>query len=772
MKRPLFTILGALLLVVSLAHAEDADVHRFGTYNIRYTGTNNKSDTGDKLWENRREYVFKLIHQYDFDVVGLQEVTGQAGSRNQLNDVRNYLNDYDVWAVEREGKAYEHNCVCYKKERYSLLDKGLFYLNEHPETPGVGWSSDESLPRAVAWCHLKDKSSEEDFYFACCHVNYGRDEGGIESAQLIASKMRDIAGQKPVVVVGDYNTDRREHENAYRGYLGEFYDSYNTPTHTYLPEDGARWKQNRGTEWEVGDLYHATRFDDVFYDHMECLEHITIAEDFGRSITPSDHMPVLCRFRLQSGKHPTCFYASDEVSLRQAMCDATMRDTIFLTSGEWTLQESIVPDKSLCFIGGYDADFQNVIGLTSIKVMNQTLPVFYIPHYYALELQNLDVSNAHYDAMEGGAAIRSNGSWLRVKHCVFSGDSTTYQGGAISATTHSLYIEDCIFTNNNSKTGGAVQADVYSQLRIRDSRFQGNTAAQGGAVSFFTGQTIIVTNTSFWQNAAEKYGALTCMATSGNFRSISVLNCAFLSNTLTAPSGLSTVTKKYGGTGLYVSVPQETDLVNVGLCSFIGNYTSFLGKAANFVGGALQVQNGKTCLMDNLLLGNTLHCNDVDLSLSDYAAFGSNIWRNTDNVTSSSVPSWDQVITQTILGTVVDGVYTPEITEKGAYRILSSKFGDVELKCLGVNQRLCSSAFTIDIYEDGKISGAIISDMLGGNRGIKSMVGALETTTVVSEIDNIMSVSSDGTNDKFIYNGILYIRNINHIYNAQGTLIQ
>lgn len=770
MKRLLLLFI-LVLLSVSLCCAEETDVHRFGTYNIRYTGTNNKSDTGDKLWENRRDYVFQLIHQYDFDVIGLQEVTGQAGTRNQLNDVRSYLSDYDVWAVEREGKAYEHNCVCYKKSRYDLLDKGLFYLNEHPETPGIGWSSDDDLPRAVAWCHLQDKQSQEEFYFACCHVNYGRDEGGIESAQLIASWMRNLAGQTPVVVVGDFNTSRREHESAYRGYLGEFYDSYNTPIHTYLPIDGTRWQQNRGTGWESGDLYHATRFDDIFYDHMECLELITIAEDYGRSITPSDHMPVLCRFRLQSNEHPTRFYASDETSLRQAMNDATMRDTICLTAGEWILQQSIVPDKSLCFIGGYDASFQNIIGLTSLKVNNQTLPVFYIPHYYALELQNLEISSAHYDALEGGAAICTNGSWLRVKHCTFSGDSAVNQGGAISATTHSLYIEDCTFIGNSSKSGGAVKADVYSQLRIRDSRFQSNTAAQGGAVWVGTGQTVKITNTSFWQNTSEKYGALACQATSGNFRSCSVLNCAFLDNTLTAPSGLSTVTKKYGGTGLYVSVPDESDLVNVGLCSFIGNHTNFLGKAANFVGAALQVQNGKTCLMDNLLLGNTLQCSDANLTTADVSAAGANVWRNTDNISTTMAGNWTETVPQTISGKMTDGHFVPEVTERGAYRILTSKLGDMELKSLSMNQRLCSSAFGLDIYEDGKLSSAITIDMLGGSRGIKSMVGALETSTVISVLEDVMS-NADCPTAKFVCNGRLYIRNINHIYNAQGALIQ
>ena len=60
---------------IAPAMAEEPGVHRFATYNIRYVNANN-GDTGDKLWANRRTAVTNIVKDYDFDIVGFQEVTG------------------------------------------------------------------------------------------------------------------------------------------------------------------------------------------------------------------------------------------------------------------------------------------------------------------------------------------------------------------------------------------------------------------------------------------------------------------------------------------------------------------------------------------------------------------------------------------------------------------------------------------------------------------------------------------------------------------------
>ncbi|MBQ2460395.1 MAG: hypothetical protein II505_06950, partial [Bacteroidaceae bacterium] len=62
MKKNLLSVLAALWLLPAVAAygetsvSEEADVHRFATFNVRYVNSSN-GDTGDKLWANRKSYV-------------------------------------------------------------------------------------------------------------------------------------------------------------------------------------------------------------------------------------------------------------------------------------------------------------------------------------------------------------------------------------------------------------------------------------------------------------------------------------------------------------------------------------------------------------------------------------------------------------------------------------------------------------------------------------------------------------------------------------------
>ena len=177
-----------LLPVVAMlsGHAEEVGVHRFANYNVRYVNASN-GDTGEQLWANRREYVVRNITEYDFDIVGMEEVTGNnkdaVTQKSQLQDLREMLTGYADYSVEREGKNYSYNSIFYKSDKYTVLNQGFFYLNEHPEKPGKGWGED--IPRTCIWLHLSDNASGQDFYFVSTHVNYGATECGVESGKLI-----------------------------------------------------------------------------------------------------------------------------------------------------------------------------------------------------------------------------------------------------------------------------------------------------------------------------------------------------------------------------------------------------------------------------------------------------------------------------------------------------------------------------------------------------------------------------------------------------------
>ena len=711
--------------------AEEAGVHRFANYNVRYVNSSN-GDTGQKLWANRKEYVIKIVKDYDFDIVGMEEVTGNNANPSQLQDLRNGLTGYTDHSVEREGKGYSYNSIFYKTDKYTLLDKGHFYVNEHPETPGIGWSTD--IARTCIWVHLKDNASGQDFYFCTTHVNYGANDCGIQSGKLIGQRLKQIVGQTPVVLVGDFNMRRDDHELAYRGYASYFYDlALTAPVNRCLPESNPQTNATT-TEWTpVTEKTTGNEFDYIFYDHMEPLSRHVITEyypELGRTVNPSDHYPVLGRFRLGTAEHNTIFYANDETSLRKALADATMGDTICLSAGEYVLTEPIKPTCSLCLMGGFNSDYSDVEGKSVLTAKGLTGPMIDIPKYYNLELHDIVMQGADIETAEGGSAILTNGQKLKLYNCIFRNNTST-GFGAIKSTVDSLLIDSCMFAGNKGRTGAAVYTNSYQYIECKRTIFRDNTATDGGSAMAVAGfRNMNIQNSAFAGNSSAKYGTLYIDPTESAI-SANLLNNSFLNNVLDSKKSIAAATKLYGGAAVYVRMKSENQLFNMGHCTLMGNQIRFDGNSSSFTGAALNIFSGKACLMNNLVLANSLQIEGETPAWADIKAAQENlISRNTYTLTSDSeeIAGWENELTGTFAGTMTNGIFTASVSGNGGYTFLKKTLGGYDLCCLPTAQRMCESAFLYDLNGDGSIGGIVTRDMLGQQRNVKSCIGAIEFT--------------------------------------------
>lgn len=780
MKRILFIL--PLLMAITL-HAEEAGVHRFANYNIRYVNASN-GDTGEKLWANRRTYVVKNITGYDFDIVGMEEVTGNnkdaSTGKSQLQDLRDMLTGYADYSVEREGKSYSYNSIFYKTAKYTVLDKGFFYVNSHPDTPGADWG--ESIARTCIWLHLKDKASGQDFYFVCTHVNYGATECGIQSGKLIGNRIRALVGQTPMVLVGDFNMSRSAHEEAYRGYASHFYDlALTAPVNQCLPADGPQITATT-TQWTPATPSSTgSEFDYIFYDHMEPLSRHIITEYYpesGRTVNPSDHYPVLGRFRIGSQNHKTALYATDKASLLKALEEVTHEDTIYLAEGTYDITQPITPSCSMTLSGGWNTSFTKQTGLSHIKASGFNTALIDIPHYYNLTLNHIELSGGNNTSLNGGGAIYSFGPYLHLIACSIHDNMASGSGGAIVHKGEQLTVNDCLLESNTASVGGAVWCQLRDNLIIHDSRFINNTANTAGSAVEALGFAIMdVQRCAFINNSSTTRGALD-ITPATNPRAAHVLNSSFLGNTITAKKGLASTTKRYGGAAIWADMTETTTVLNIGLCTFMGNHLAFNGTADNFAGAALAIFKGKVCLMDNIILANELTIGDnapvwKDLHTVDNDV---NLWRDTYNLysASSDISGWELDIVNTFGGEVKGGQYIPGIKDDGTYPIYKKTLSEYNIACLPTNQRLCESAFTYDLNGDGSISGYVTRDQVGNQRGLQSCIGAVEYTGDDSPegTDELTANSQKPMAVKVIRNGqLLLIRN-NKTYDIYGRLIQ
>jgi len=311
-----FVLVSAGLFAVSAQ--EISGNHRFASYNVRYTNTetNVKGNAEGLSWDLRGQYVVKMVSDYDFDIVGFQEVTGEAlkkrDKRNycmahgtgisQLETLKRELSDYSFFEYERDGvdaaKDYSYNMIAYKTARYEVLDNGCFWLSSTPDVPSDGWDPKYPIRRTCGWAKMKDKTSGEIFIFAVTHCNYAPSRDGVKGAEVIKERLSALACGLPVVLVGDFNMSRK-HSDAFAVYTSWLSHAAQVAEHTScIPEENGRIKWTT-TGWTTADK--ATRgneFDHIFYRGMHAHSFHIITENFGRDVNPSDHYPVVGVFSI------------------------------------------------------------------------------------------------------------------------------------------------------------------------------------------------------------------------------------------------------------------------------------------------------------------------------------------------------------------------------------------------------------------------------------------------------------------------------------------
>ena len=149
----------------------------------------------------------------------------------------------------------------------------------------------------MAWARLRDKASGQDFFFAVVHNNHGATLSGIEGCRLVGRYLSELAGKTPLVLVGDFNMRRNDHPEAWRGIGAYLADAALHTQTTCLPKGNIT---HTASNWlpATDEECKGSEFDYIFYKHMRPLSRHIVTEDYGRSVTPSDHFPLLVRFKM------------------------------------------------------------------------------------------------------------------------------------------------------------------------------------------------------------------------------------------------------------------------------------------------------------------------------------------------------------------------------------------------------------------------------------------------------------------------------------------
>ncbi|MBN1515925.1 endonuclease/exonuclease/phosphatase family protein [Candidatus Sumerlaeota bacterium] len=168
------------------------------SFNVRYS----KGDDGENSWKNRRAMLFYYLREQQPDLIGAQEIL-----RPQLKQITEALPGYQWIGVGRENgkRKGEYAAIFYRADRLKPLDSGTFWLSEKPEKPGsMSWNT--ACTRICTLAQFLDLATSQTFWHYNTHFDHVSGKARENSARLIIERMKQQAGDAPIILTGDLNT--------------------------------------------------------------------------------------------------------------------------------------------------------------------------------------------------------------------------------------------------------------------------------------------------------------------------------------------------------------------------------------------------------------------------------------------------------------------------------------------------------------------------------------------------------------------------------------
>jgi len=251
----------------------------FMSFNIPIGGSD---DWGD-WWMFRLNMIAKMPLYHNLDIIAFQEP-----HENETKQIHEQIKEYFEYfgrGREMDGTS-EYQPIFYRKSRFILKDKGVFWLSEFPETPGSK-SWDTACTRQTVWIKLYDQKINSEFYVFNTHWDHRGAISRFQSGAVIRKKLNEINKQNlPIILAGDFNIDR-DFAGMKLLKLRHPKDEFPMSSIFGPPETFIGWKR------EYQEVYDHILFEGL---NITCVQYGVLIDDFKTGRVMSDHRPVFARF--------------------------------------------------------------------------------------------------------------------------------------------------------------------------------------------------------------------------------------------------------------------------------------------------------------------------------------------------------------------------------------------------------------------------------------------------------------------------------------------
>lgn len=275
--------LTAALFIASgvIAATPPAAPLRVMSFNVRYA----TAPDGENAWEKRTDLFFETITRFAPDLIGFQEVLAV-----QYDAIATRMPGHAFAGVGRDDGARkgEFSSVGFRRDRFTLVASGTFWLSETPDTPGSK-SWDAALPRICTWVRLRETGTGRELVFANTHFDHRGKIARQEAARVLSERLGPIAAGVPAILTGDFNIN--EDNPAYavltrpaRPEWIPWIDAYRAVNPERRPDEASF----NGFK----DVKQGSRIDFVFHTRHFRATAATIDRSSREGRFPSDHYPV------------------------------------------------------------------------------------------------------------------------------------------------------------------------------------------------------------------------------------------------------------------------------------------------------------------------------------------------------------------------------------------------------------------------------------------------------------------------------------------------
>lgn len=794
----LLTIAWAFLLTMSLASV-NAETLNVGCFNIRFK-TN--ADQGELSWDSRKNYVARTIIDFNYDIVGVNEML----SGSQQEDMKGLLPEYSFveWGgnssvVPNQGSI---NAVLFRTDKFDLLEEGHYFLCTDPSKSLLSWDTSNNK-RFTVWAKLKVKETGEVFYYFITHLDHQGSDARNEGTRLNMEKVRSISGHYPTVICGDHNS------SAIRYPFYDLCSAYMSDSRK-VSETPFPWAKD-GTlcKWDP-DKQDGTRLDYVWVKGMKVLTYNHINETFGRSVTPSDHFPVIVSISLEPFVASHTRYVdmnaadggdgSRTAPFRniQDAVDATCNgDTIYVAQGKYTVTESegfegrnatLNIPHSLDIFGGYDSTFEKVVGYTLLsgdvngndEITDGVLTgneeniyrVVTVQKSCALSLSNFEIAGGNADGSSTtGGGVACLGSRLILDNVIIRDNYAIGQGAGVYAAGQ-LLCTDCRFIRNVSLANGGAYFTAYSGVSLwwryamTGCYFSENKATQGSA-GYHSGFSWAYLGQNTYVGNMATYGGTVSLNGVAYASKTTIVNNTFVNNRVAATGGVINETK--GGAAVYANL-NEASTISIVNNTIVGNHASCYKDGVpttDFYGSAVHIYGGTPYIYNNVIAGNrstSVHTGDV-YNAGRPATTGYNIFSSADNINISpagtdilgtSVDASIALLGDMLESNVIDGDIVPVLSWNGGpvetIKVKRCFFGSKAINVLPASQ-FAETLLMGDVDNTIEMRDKLVSDQRGVERFTNgtSSIGAYEygVASGIPEVENItdsVKLYQDGLN--------------------------